>query len=88
MIGVFDKFMHVVPIKCKQEGDIASGMSGCLNKKGKKPQITYTDDEASLNKEAIQKHLKDENIEITERGRTPIFVKQPSALLKICFTKG
>ena len=34
-----------------------------LNKMGNKPQITYTDDEGALNKEAIQKYLKDENIE-------------------------
>ena len=63
MIDVFDKFMHVVPITSKQEGDVASGMIKCLHKMGKKPKIIYTDDEGSLNKEAIQKYLKDENIE-------------------------
>ena len=30
---------------------------------GKKPEIIYTGDEGALNKEAIQKYLKDENIE-------------------------
>ena len=55
MIGVFDKFMHVVPIKSKQEGDVASGMPECLNKMGKKPEIIYIDDEGAFNKEAIQK---------------------------------
>ena len=63
MIDVFDKFMYVVPIKSKQEGDVASGMIECLNKMGKKPEIIYADDEGALNKEAIQKYLKDENIE-------------------------
>ena len=63
MIDVFDKFMYVVPIKRKQEGDVASGMIECLNKMGKKPEIIETDDEGALNKEAIQKYLKDENIE-------------------------
>ena len=29
MIDVFDKFMHVVPINSKQEGDVASGMIEC-----------------------------------------------------------
>ena len=62
MIDVFDKLMHMVPIKSKQEGDVASGMTE-LNKMGKKPAIIYTDDEGALNKEAIQKCLKDENIE-------------------------
>ena len=46
---------------------VASGMIECFNKMGKKPQILFTDDEGALNKEAIQKHLKDENI---ERHRT------------------
>ena len=38
-------------------------MIECLNKMGKKPEITYADDEGALNKEAMQKYLKDENIE-------------------------
>ena len=63
MIDVFDKFMHVVPIRGKKEADLASGMIECLNKMGKKPEIMYTDDEGAMNKEAIQKYLKDENIE-------------------------
>ena len=63
MIDVFDKFMYVVPIKSKQEGDVASGMIECLTKMGKKPEMIYTDDEGALNKEAIQNYLKDENIE-------------------------
>ena len=67
MIDVFDKFMHVVPIKTKQEGDVASGMIECLNRTGKKPELIYTDDEGALNKEAIHKYLKDE---ITEHHRT------------------
>ena len=62
-IDVFDKFMYVVPIKSKQEGDVASGMIEWLNQMGKKPDINYADDEGALNKEAIQEHLKDENIE-------------------------
>ena len=63
MIDVFDKFMHVVPKKSKQEGDVASGMTECLNKMGKKPEISYTDEKGALNKEAIQTSLNDENIE-------------------------
>ena len=63
MIDVFDKFMYVVPIKSKQEGDVASGMIECLNKMGKKPEMIYTDDETALSTDAIQKYLTDENIE-------------------------
>ena len=42
MIDVFDKFMHVVPVRGKKEEDLASGMIECLNKMGKKPEIIYT----------------------------------------------
>ena len=45
MIDAFDKFMQAVPIHCKREGDVASGMTECLHKMGKKPEIIYTDDE-------------------------------------------
>ena len=63
MIDIFDELLYVVPIKSKQEGDIASGMIECLHKMGKKSQLIYTDDEGALNKEAIQQYLKDETIE-------------------------
>ena len=63
MTDAFDKFMHVVPIQGKKEEDLASGMIECLHKMGKKPEIIYTDDETALSTDAIQKHLKDENIE-------------------------
>ena len=62
-----------MPIKSKQEGDVASGMIECLNKMGKKPEIISTDDEGALNKEAIQKYLKDENIEHHPNAGTPQF---------------
>ena len=63
MINIFDKFMHVVPIKGKKEEDLASGMIECLHIMGKKPDLIFTDDEGAMNKEALQKYLKDENIE-------------------------
>ena len=52
-----------MPINSKQEGDVASGINERLNKKGNKPEIIYTAGEGALNKEAIHKYLKDENIE-------------------------
>ena len=73
MIDIFDKFMHGVPINTKQEGDVASGMIECLNKMGKKPPLICTDDEGACNKEAIQKYLKDENIEHHRTKAHPSF---------------
>ena len=62
-----------MPIKSKQEGDVASGMIESLNKMGKKPEIISTDDEGALNKEAIQQYLKDENIEHHRTRAHPSF---------------
>ena len=62
MIDVFTKYMVIVPIKSKNEGDVASGMIEALNKMKGKPRILYTDDEKSFSTEALQKYLKDEGI--------------------------
>ena len=62
MIDVFSRFMHVVPIKGKDEANIASGMIEAFHKMGGKPQILYTDDEGALQKEAIREYLDKEGI--------------------------
>ena len=61
-IDVFDKFLHVVPIKGKKEEDLASGIIEPLNM-GKKPKIVYANDEGALSKESIQTYLKEQNIQ-------------------------
>ena len=38
-IDMFSKYAVVVPIKNKQEGDVAAGILECINKMGKPPQI-------------------------------------------------
>ena len=63
MIDVFSRFMAVVPIKNKNEANIASGILEGFNKMGGKPKILYTDDEGALQKEAIQKYLNEEGIQ-------------------------
>jgi hypothetical protein len=59
----FTKFAGVVPIKNKQDYDIAAGVSECMYKMGKKPEIIYTDDEGALHKPSIQTHAKTKNIQ-------------------------
>ena len=49
MIDIFTKYMVVVPISSKGEGDIASGMMEALKKMNGKPELLYTDDETALN---------------------------------------
>ena len=73
MVGIFDKFMHAVPIKGRKEEGLASGMIKCLHKMGKKPDLIYTDDEGAMNKKAIQKYLTDENIEHYRTRAHPSF---------------
>ena len=73
MLDVCDKFMHVVPIKSKQGGDVATGMIECFHQVGKKPETIHTDDDGALNKEAIHKCLKDENIEPSPNEGAPKF---------------
>ena len=62
MIDVFTKYMVVVPISSKGEGDIASGMMEALKKMNGKPELLYTDDETALNTQAIQYYLKEQGI--------------------------
>lgn len=62
MIDVFAKYMVIIPIMSKNEGDVVSGMIEALNKMKGKPKILYTDDEKALSTEAIQNYLKDEGI--------------------------
>ena len=62
MIDIFTKYMVVIPIKSKSEGDIAAGMIEGLYKMNGKPELLYTDDETALNTQAIQDYLKEQGI--------------------------
>jgi hypothetical protein len=58
-IDIFTNYAVVVPIKTKQEGDIAAGILECMEKMGKTPEIIYTDDEGALHKPSIQDYVKE-----------------------------
>ena len=62
LMDIFAKYATVIPIKGKTEGDVASGMIQGFKEMGKMPKLLYTDDEPSLNTEAIQTYLKENNI--------------------------
>ena len=62
MIDIFTKYISITPIKSKSEGDVAAGLIECLHKMKKNPEIIYSDDETSLNTNAIQTYLKENNI--------------------------
>jgi hypothetical protein len=61
-IDIFTKYAVVVPIKTKQDGDIAAGILECMEKMGKKPEIIYTDDEGALHKPSIQDYVNENKI--------------------------
>ena len=62
IIDTFSRYMVIIPIKSKGEGDVAAGLIEGLNKFDKQPEIIYSDDEKALSTDAIQKYLKDEGI--------------------------
>ena len=57
MIVIFTRYLAVVAIKSRSEGDVANALIECFNKMGHKPEILYTDDETALSSSAIQKYL-------------------------------
>ena len=62
IIDTFSRYVVIIPIKSKGEGDVASGLIEGLNKFDKKPKIIYSDDEKALSTDAIQTYLKEQNI--------------------------
>ena len=63
MIDVFSKYMTVIPIKSKSEGDVASALIEGFNKMGGVCRLLYTDDEGALNTKSIQDYLKEKGVE-------------------------
>ena len=63
VIDIFTKYATIVPIKSKDEGNVASALIQGFKEMGKNPKLLYTDDEPSLDTEAIQTYLKENNIE-------------------------
>ena len=64
-IDIFTKYMVVVPISSKKEGDVAAGLLECLHKMKATPKIIYTDDEGALQTEAMKTYFNEKNIRHT-----------------------
>ena len=73
MIDIFSKYMTVIPIKSKGEGDVASALIEAFKKMGGFPEILYTDDETALSTPAIQDYLKENKIEHHRTRNHPNF---------------
>ena len=73
VIDIFTKYMTVVPLPSKTEGDVLDGIEEAIKNMGHKPKTVYTDDEGALNGKSIQKYFNDEHIQhIVTRGHAPV----------------
>ncbi len=62
-IDIFTKYLVVVPIKSRNQNDVADGLIQCLNKMGKLPKFIYSDDETSLRADKIKIFLAEHKIQ-------------------------
>lgn len=78
----------VVPIKSKGEMNVAAGIIEALDTIKGKTKMIYADDEAASSTEAIQYNTTWGRKEYTAASQqdTLISVREPSALMTICFT--
>ncbi len=60
-IDVFSKYAAVVPIVDRKTGPVAAGILECFKLMGKKPEILYTDDEASLSAFSMIEYYKEKH---------------------------
>ena len=67
-IDIFGKYAVVVPIKSKQEGDVAAGILECLNKMGQTPKIIYADDAGASKTNAMNKPFEERFVELFIRS--------------------
>lgn len=73
MIDTFSKYMVIVPIKSKSEGDVAAGLLESLQKMGATPKMIYSDDEGSLSTPDMKRYFEEHNIKhVISRGHAPV----------------
>ena len=72
-IDAFTRFLTVVPLKSKAEGDFLAGLMECIKNLGGRPKVIYSDQEGSWNGKYVQKYLQDNDIQlITTLAHAPI----------------
>jgi hypothetical protein len=73
IIDIFTKYLVVIPLNTKDEGDVASGLMEGFNKMGGTPDMLYTDNETSLKSNSIKKYFVEKNIRhIATRGKAAV----------------
>ena len=62
LIDSFSKYLTVIPLLSKDEGNLAAGIMEGFEQMKAKPLFLYTDDEGALNKSDIKKYFEDNKI--------------------------
>ena len=75
-IDIFSKFATVVPISTKQTSDFLAGLMECLTNMKHKPKFIYSDEEGSLNSNAVKEYLEKEKIEVIQTRNHAHFVER------------
>ena len=57
----FTKYCAIVPIKSKNESELALGFIECMNNMGKPPKVVYTDGETGIRNSWLFQKYFDEN---------------------------
>ena len=61
---MLSRFLTVVPLKSKAEGDFLAGLMESFKKLGSKPKVIYAYQEGSFNGKYVQQYLKENSIRL------------------------
>ena len=87
-IDAFTKYCAIVPIKSKNESELALGFIECMNKMGKPPKVIYTDGETGIrNSGLFQKYFDENHITYVATKSHPIFAERMILTFKTMLDK-
>jgi transposase InsO family protein len=88
MIDIFSKFISVIPMKSKSEGDVlAALLEGFQEMKGT-PKMIYSDEETTFMSKYTQDLFKEKNItHITTRGHAPYAERAIRTIKKMIYDR-
>lgn len=87
-IDAFTKYCVIVPIKSKNESELALGFIECMNKMGKPPKVIFTDGETGIrNSGLFQKYFNENKITYVATKAHPIFAERMILTFKTMLDK-
>ena len=73
VIVLFSNRLSIVPIRSKLQDDVLAGPIEGINTMGEKPELSYSDDEGSLNSNVLKEYIEEQGMEmygITQNSNT------------------